>query len=81
MAPGAGSATLLETGSTTNALARFWYQNMSGGAQTKLFHADGIAGRMMQIFILGGTPGVRVLLDPGMDGLGKIGQLKGGLNG
>ncbi len=78
---GAGSATLLETGTTTNALARFWIQNMPGGAQTNLFHADGTVGRMMQVFVSGGGSSSGILIPAGLDGLGNRGQLKGGING
>lgn len=83
MTPGSGSVTQREAASLSESAAKLWTQAMPGGVQTNSFtYSGGLVAIAFQAFVdSGGGGGGRILLQPGMDGLGKNGILKGGING
>ncbi len=80
--PGSGSATVRQNQTSSNAQWGLYTQAMPGGAQTNSFTFIGTGQTdAIQIFVEAGGASSPLLLSYGLDGLGKFGHLKGGING
>ncbi len=80
--PGSGSTVSLQSATTANADAVLKRQNAPGGALGVLYGFSSAVSNFIQVVVTnGGATSSGILFAPSLDGLGKIGQLKGGCNG
>ncbi len=79
LTPGAGSATQLQTVGGSDCRGTLWLQTMPGGVQANVYTGYTGNGTIWQ-FIFYGSGVTGALIGTNMDGMGFLGQLKGGLN-
>lgn len=80
--PGSGSATTLQTASTTNAKSVLADQSMPGGVLAVANVVNGTSGNVaVQVIVESDlAPPGGLLANPGMDGFGWRNQMNGGMN-